>query len=423
MAPIYLIAMLVWVDRGLPRPRSAAAIAALVAGALPGVLPYSQLIDANSVAGALAFLPLMRLQEDVLTPTDIPYVVVLGAIAVAILMLVLPRRLALAAPALVLLYFAVVQIHVEHYTSQASRISQRVGLSVKPAWIDEAVGPDADVAAIWTGDANFLVLWENEFFNRAVGPVYNFTGAPDGLPQETLSVDPASGILRDPAGMELRSRYVVIDPTTKLKGRVLSGPWPAGGVMNLYEASQPVTVQERTQGLYTDGWSDSLIVYTRYGCKGGVLSVILIGSSELRPKPARVIARSEGRVVAQTLVGDAAQSFRVPLGSAGGACEAELDRLAGCCPGRRFRCARLTCGRHPAARSPGTRFHLCRVRLTPCPSRPRLHTRSAAADPVRGARSRPGKACVRSRSRPFCRAERPPRGTAGHSGGGRSRRS
>ena len=223
VAPIYLIAMLVWVDRGLPRPRAAAAIAALVAGALPGVLPYSQLIDANSVAGALAFLPLMRLQEDVLTAADVPYVVVLGAIAVAILMLVLPRRLALAAPALVLLYFAVVQIHVEHYTSLASRNSQKMGLSVKPAWIDEAMGPDADVAAIWTGDAHFLVLWENEFFNRAVGPVYNFTGAPDGLPQETLSVDPASGILRDPAGMELRSRYVVIDPTTKLKGRVLSG--------------------------------------------------------------------------------------------------------------------------------------------------------------------------------------------------------
>ncbi len=212
VAPIYLIAMLVWVDRGLPRPRSAAAIAALVAGALPGVLPYSQLIDANSVAGALAFLPLMRLQEDVLTPTDVPYVVVLGAIAVAILMLVLPRRLALAAPALVLLYFAVVQIHVEHYTSQASRNSQRVGLSVKPAWIDEAVGPDADVAAIWTGDANFLVLWENEFFNRAVGPVYNFAGTPDGLPQETLCVDPARGILRDPGGEELRSRYVLDRP-------------------------------------------------------------------------------------------------------------------------------------------------------------------------------------------------------------------
>ena len=94
--------------------------------------------------------------------------------------------------------------------------------------------------------------------------------------------------------------------------------------MRLYEASQPVTLRERIQGLYADGWSGSLIVYTRYGCEGGVLSMILIGSSELRPKPARVIARSEGRVVAQTLVGDAAQSFRVPLGSAGGVCEARL---------------------------------------------------------------------------------------------------
>jgi hypothetical protein len=316
--------MLVWVDRGLPRPRSAAAIATLVAGALPGVLPYAQLIDDNAVAGALAFLPLKRLQEDVLTSTDVPYVVVLGAMAVAILTLVLPRRFGLAAPALVLVYFAVVQIHVEHYTSKASRDALTGGLLVDRRWIDKAVGPDADVAALWSGDAPFLTLWENEFFNRAVGPVYNFTGSPDGLPQETLALDPASGTLRDQTGKQLRSRYVLVDRTVNLDGRVLSGPLAAGGVMRLYAASQPVTIRERIRGLYADGWSDSELLYTRYGCKGGVLGVILIGSSELRPDPARVVARSKGRVVGQVLVGDAAQAFRVPLRPAEGVCEARL---------------------------------------------------------------------------------------------------
>ena len=41
-------------------------------------------------------------------------------------------------------------------------------------WIDRAVGRDADVAVVWTGKHRPLhAIWENEFFNRSVGPVYD----------------------------------------------------------------------------------------------------------------------------------------------------------------------------------------------------------------------------------------------------------
>ena len=324
VAPIFLIAMLVWVDRGLPRPRSAAAIAALVAAALPGVLPYSQLIDDNAVAGALAFLPLKRLQEDVLTSTDVPYVVVLGAMAVAILMLVVPRRFALTVPALVLLYFAVVQIHVEHYTSKASRDALIGSGLLDRGWIDQAVGPDADVAALWSGDAPFVTLWENEFFNRAVGPVYNFSRPPDGLPQETLAIDPASGILRDQAGKEIRPRYVLVDRTMNLDGRVVAGSRAPGASLRLYEASQPVIVRERTHGLYADSWSGGQVVYTRYGCTGGVLGLVLVSDRALHRTPVSVVASSGGGIRAQTRVGRKPQFLRVPVAPEGGSCQVEF---------------------------------------------------------------------------------------------------
>ena len=122
----------------------------------------------------------------------------------------------------------------------------------------------------------------------------------------------------------MRSRYVLVDRTMNLDGRVLSGNPAAGAGMRLYEASQPVTIRERITGLYADGWSGPEMVYTRYGCKGGVLVLILIGSNDLRPSPARVVARSEGRVLAQTLVGEAAERFRIPLRPAGGVCEVKL---------------------------------------------------------------------------------------------------
>jgi hypothetical protein len=94
--------------------------------------------------------------------------------------------------------------------------------------------------------------------------------------------------------------------------------------MRLYEASQPVRIRERIQGLDADGWSGPEIVYTRYRCKGGVLALVLIGSKELHPDPPRVTARSGGRVLAQALVGDTARSLEVPLRPDGGVCQARL---------------------------------------------------------------------------------------------------
>ena len=40
VAPLFLIALLAWIERGMPRPPRAAAVAAVVAAALPGALPY-----------------------------------------------------------------------------------------------------------------------------------------------------------------------------------------------------------------------------------------------------------------------------------------------------------------------------------------------------------------------------------------------
>src|SRR5262249_32918184 len=45
VAPLFLIALLVWIERGLPRPGRATAVCAAIAAALPGVIPYERFID------------------------------------------------------------------------------------------------------------------------------------------------------------------------------------------------------------------------------------------------------------------------------------------------------------------------------------------------------------------------------------------
>ena len=58
LVPLVLIALLVWIDRGAPRPARATAVAAIVAAALPGTLPFPRLIDFPAISETLMLLPL-----------------------------------------------------------------------------------------------------------------------------------------------------------------------------------------------------------------------------------------------------------------------------------------------------------------------------------------------------------------------------
>ena len=324
VAPLCFIALLVWVNLGLPRPWPGAAVAILVAATLPTLLPLGSLLNETAVSDTLGLLPLWDVAESTFLSGDAALLVVLVSMVVGALLLLVPARFALVLPALVLAYLVVIHDPIERRTSEASASAVGSGIGRTRDWIDRLVGPHAQVAAFWSADEPHVTLWENDFFNRAVGPVYNFGNFPDGLPQETLVLEPATGTVRHQSGEALRARYVLVDRTMNLDGRVLSGNRAAGAGMRLFEASQPVRIRERIQGLDADGWSGPEIVYTRYRCEGGVLALVLIGSKELHPDPPRVTARSGGRVLAQALVGDTARSLEVPLRPDGGVCEARL---------------------------------------------------------------------------------------------------
>src|SRR5207249_3322917 len=135
---------------------------------------------------------------------------------------------------------------------------------------------------------NFVALWDNEFFNRSVGPVYNINGPPDGLPQETIVVDPASASLHHADGTPLRAKYVLVDRSMTIAGRVLASD-PGTG-MTLYRVDNPVRLVVATAGIYPDHWSGPNVQYTRYPCTRGTLTATLVGYRPLQPHPITVVA-------------------------------------------------------------------------------------------------------------------------------------
>ena len=128
-----------------------------------------------------------------------------AAILAAALFLLVPRRWALALPAVALLFLAVVSHNVwygEHGFRQASVGALFTGIRVgERDWIDRAVPKGTKVAFVWKGVTDRFAVNQNEFFNRTVGPVYFIGGpTPGGLAETEVAIDETTGEIRTTEG-------------------------------------------------------------------------------------------------------------------------------------------------------------------------------------------------------------------------------
>jgi hypothetical protein len=311
LAPLFLIALLVWIERGLPRDRRTA-VAAALSGLLVVVLPFNDLIGTESVSDTLQLLPWWRIHDAV--TDDIRVVATLCACAAAAVFLFLPRRYALVLPALVLVYFAVTTSPIEARIRQASLGSLFAGVTVDRDWIDKAVPKGQEVVALHSGAEGSFAIWENEFFNRRVGRVLYLHAPTGGNLPETKVVPDANGVF------PVRARWVLTDSSVELAGKVVGRDDRRG--MLLLRVDGPVRTTTRVTGLYpSDTWSGRRATYTRLRCSGGSVTAFLQGDPSLFERPQTVTARVGGQVVARTKVAVAGETpLRVPLRARGGRC-------------------------------------------------------------------------------------------------------
>ena len=297
VAPLFLIALLLWIQLGAPRPRRTAAAIAVGSALLVAALPFAKLLGVQAVSDTLALLPWWRLEAHGIGAHHIRWIATVVALAAAGLFILVPRRFVLVLPVLLLAYFVVAQRTVENLTTQVSRAALFQGIrSVPRDWIDRRVPKDADVAAIWTGKTDQHVIWENEFFNRRVGPVYDVAPPiPGGLAATRLHVA-SDGVLVDAAGRSLHRRFVLLDGSLDVDGRRLASDAPIG--LNLWEVRGPVRTLTRVDGLYPGGtWSGPTVVYHRTGCRGGAVRVTLVGDPNVVSRAQTVRANGVTLVV------------------------------------------------------------------------------------------------------------------------------
>jgi hypothetical protein len=308
VAPLFFIALLVWLERGMPRAWAAAATAAL----LPVTIPYDRFIGVSAQSDTLMLLPWWWLQDHVLNLDWVRWEVLLACAAFAAAFVLVPRRRAVAFPAVVLAYFAVTAVPIEngrHGLRMASLGALFEGNTTGDRnWVDDAVGADADVGLVWSGRSSVQTVWQNEIFNRSVDAVYHVgSPVPGGLAQRGLGIAVRTGALEG-AG---RERYVLADVAVPIAGAVVARDERKG--MTLYRVQRPLGVTERLTSVYDDAWSQPIFTYTRYRCRGGSVAVTVESDARLFRRAQRVAFFSRAQTGFVEVRPGRRQTLAVPL--------------------------------------------------------------------------------------------------------------
>jgi hypothetical protein len=306
VAPFFLIALLVWIDRGAPRPPLLAGAAAVGAALLPLTIPW-RFIETGAISDTLALLPIWAAFGSLLFDSIDATVLAGGAIAAALFLLV-PRRYALALPIVTLVFFAAMSYDIwngERGFKRASAGALFSGIRTGDRnWIDDAVPRGARVAIVWTGVVDRFVVNQNEFFSRSVGPIYYIGGpTPGSLAEAEVRIDEADGAVRLASNDVLEERYVLLDSTISPdRGVVLARDIALG--LTLWRLDEPL-VSSKTEivGLYpNDSWSGKHVTFVRENCRGGTLAVTLASDPMLFTAPQAVSVSVDGEVVERVRV-------------------------------------------------------------------------------------------------------------------------
>jgi hypothetical protein len=331
LAPLFIVALLAWIERGQPRPPRAALVAAGLAAALPGAIPFLSLLDITAQSDTLGVQPWWFLGDAWAGRDSVSLVVVLTAVACAAAFLWLPRRWAPVLPAAVALGFLFTWLPLELWTHGFPQLSRSVyaqGIGVDdPSWIDARVGSNAHVAVLWSG-GNELAVWQNEFWNRSLDRVYDLgTALPGDMPSTPVTVQRSTGILHDAAGRTIASPYVLTSDSVELVGTKIATD-PAKQLV-LYRVASPARTTTRITGIYpgpSPPWSSAHVTWTRLRCTGGALVLDLSSDTQLF-KGTTQRAEITGTAVSQAITfpaGISRRHVRLPLTPRGGECRVDL---------------------------------------------------------------------------------------------------
>ena len=270
LAPLYFLGLMVWIERGLPRPRIATAAVALGAAVLVLALPVARFVSLPALPDTFTLIPLYRLGVHYphLNLELVASVVFLVGVAAFV---AVPRRLAVVLPVALLIVFAAASVSASRVVAGQAALVQPSTLGPDPRWIDKAApGP---VAYVYTGDVYWSSVWESAFWNRRIESVYDLLLAqiPGGFAQP--SVGPKEdGRVVTADGKGLRWPYVVASSTITWRGTRLA---TSSAGLALWRLEPPFRMATWVQNVQYNGVVDEHAKIFAYDCRRGAFRIAL----------------------------------------------------------------------------------------------------------------------------------------------------
>ena len=233
VVPLFLVAFLYWAKSGAQhrsRSRTLVAVSAAVA------LPLSFWLGDGSWkhADSLAYLPWDVIHQNAGTSVAV-YAVLVPASAYGAYLFARSRNVQWML-FLVVGNLLFVGLFAQSVAAGDSRraLTRGIGVGIDRNWVDEAVGRNSEVIAIWSGRAKRgergrRAIWESELMNDSVRRVYYLRERlPYGLPGKATQV--RGGRLTGSGG-PIRTRYVLTDVKTPVAGRPIASSTTVGLVL------------------------------------------------------------------------------------------------------------------------------------------------------------------------------------------------
>jgi hypothetical protein len=324
LAPPLFVVFALWLERGLPRPQPLTALVTAAVLAPVVALPASRLTDPAAAPQALSTLAFHRV-EDWASLGWTRAVWICGALALAAVFLLLPRRVLWVAPALVVGLSAGSAALAAHDVDRLAG-ALRSGLygDARVDWVDaSARGPVTyvfDNSSYWNG------VWIRMFWNPRITRVVTLGGLESGPMPPHDAVGPRfDGRLFTPAGDEVTTPYVLAPERMSFAGtRIGSAVETIDGIrLVLWRIDPPARLTMLTSGFLGNGDFSGHAEIDVYDCRPGKLGVTLLGKDGSR------VTLGAAGVRPQTVTPTTTEGTYVlvpaPPASVGGRCRFSLD--------------------------------------------------------------------------------------------------
>jgi hypothetical protein len=266
LAPLLFVALVLWLQRGLPRPALLTAAAAIGPAALLFALPLRERLNISILSDTFTFIPLLRASD--LLSGGVPTVrtlMLVGGFAAAAVFALLPGRFArLVLPAAIAVFFVLVTYSVFGSIRDHSAATRDLIQSSRQDWVDAALPPGSAAGFLFGASADPFVeahlMWQVEFWNRDVMKVYNLAPEPSSFAKTPAGIDRLTGKITTPEQAAFPYGYAVTSDSLSLAGKLIARDSPFA----LYELRGPASLVSAVEGLYPDGWMSADAALTRY---------------------------------------------------------------------------------------------------------------------------------------------------------------